>query len=343
MSPAYYLGVDGGITKTMAILGDEKGRLLGMGTGGASNYKVVGLDRAMANLTEAIQGALAKADLSLKQIKYAVFGLSGMDLLLHREVLNTALGTTFSGLSFDLVNDTWIMLKAGSSEGWGMALVCGGGANACACDRAQTWVTLRGLGYQSGLRGGGLVMARDILHYAFLSHDGTGPKFVLEQKLLDLLKVSDYDTLQLLLLEFGQDTEEYKEMLHQILELLPLVFDGATKGDEACKRILLLQAESLAEGITGLIHKMNFEQETFTLVFGGGIFKGRNPILVDRLAFLIHEVAPLAKLSIPLLDPVMGAYIMAIQKEKSFAPEVLYSVILEQVLKYKDRRKPKEV
>jgi len=335
MSQTYYLGVDGGITKTMAILGDEKGQLLGSGHSRTSNYNVVGLAKAMANIAEAVQGALTKADLSLGQLKQAVFGLSGMDLPLHRELLTTALNATFPGLSFEVVNDTWIMLKAGSSKSWGIGLVCGGGANACACDQTQAWVTLRGCGYRSGLRGGGLVMAEDILHYAFLSHDGTGPKFGLEQKLLKLLKVADYDTLQLLLLEFGPETKEYKALLHQILELLPLVFDGATAGEEACKRILLLQAEDLAEGVKGLIHKMKFEQETFDLVFGGGVFRGRNPIFVDKLTFLIHEVAPLAKLTGLILEPSMGAYIMAVQKEKNFAPEELYAILLEQVVKAK--------
>ena len=233
------------------------------------------------------------------------------------------------------------MLKAGSSKSCGIGLVCGGGANACACDQTQAWVTLRCCGYRSGLRGGGLVMAEDILHYAFLSHDGTGPKFGLEQKLLEVLKIPDYDTLQLLLLEFGQETEEHKILLHQILGLLPLVFDGANGGDEACKRILLLQAETLAEGVAGLIHKMAFERETFELVFGGGLFEGSNPIFIDRLTFLIHEGAPLAKLVKPILEPCVGAYIMAVQKGENFVPEELYTLLLKQVIKTKDRRKPK--
>jgi N-acetylglucosamine kinase-like BadF-type ATPase len=329
MSPTYYLGVDGGITKTRAVVGSGTGQLLGAGSSGGSNYKAGGLTRAIDNIAEALQGALSSAALTLGQVEYAVFGLSGMDFPFQREVLSTALSATFQGLNFALVSDTWIMLKAGSSKGWGLALVCGGGANACACDQKQTWVTLRGTGYQSSLRGGGLVMARDLLHYAFLSHDGTGPKFGLEQKLLELLKISDYDTLQLLLLEFGPETEEYKALLHQILSLLPLVFDEATKGDEACKRILLLQAETLAEGVTGLIHKMAFEQVPFELVLGGGVFKGSNPIFIDRLTFLIHAVAPLAKLATPSLEPAVGAYIMAVQKEKAFAPEVLYSLLLK--------------
>jgi hypothetical protein len=65
----------------------------------------------MSGITDAVQGALTAADLSISQIECAVFGLSGMDLPKDREVLSAALTTTFAGLIFDLVNDTWIMLK----------------------------------------------------------------------------------------------------------------------------------------------------------------------------------------------------------------------------------------
>jgi N-acetylglucosamine kinase-like BadF-type ATPase len=332
MSATYYLGVDGGTTRTKAVIGDDAGHIVGSGEGEASNYQIVGLEAAISGITNAVQRVLTAANLSLTQVEHAVFGLSGMDLPKDREVLNAALVTAFPELVFDLVNDTWIMLKAGSNRGWGIALVCGGGANACACSRDGTWVTLRGLGYESGLRGGGLDMLRDILHYAFLSHDGTGSKSVLEQTVLDVTGAPDYDTLQLLFLEAIQDTAGHGELLQRALAIVPMVFDGATAGDEVCKRILMLQAESLAEGITGLVRKMGFERETVDVVLGGSVFGGGNPAFVDRLTLLVHEVAPLARLGPPPLDPVLGAYVMALQKMGKFDAANTYTVLAGQVV-----------
>jgi len=332
MAVTYYLGVDGGTTRTKAVIGDNAGHIVGSGEGGASNYQIVGLEAAISGITNAVQRVLTAANLSLSQIECAVFGLSGMDLPKDREVLDAALVTTFPGLVFDLVNDTWIMLKAGSNKGWGIALVCGGGANACACSRDGTWVTLRGLGYESGLRGGGMDMLRDILHYAFLSHDGTGPKSVLEQTVLDVTGAPDYDALQLLFLEAVQDTAGHGELLHRALAIVPLVFDGATAGDEVCKHILMLQAESLAEGITGLVGKMGFERETVDVVLGGSVFGGSNPVFIDRLTLLTHGIAPLARLGPPLLDPVLGAYVMALQKMGKFDAANTYAFLAGQVV-----------
>jgi N-acetylglucosamine kinase-like BadF-type ATPase len=321
----YYLGVDGGTTRTKAVVCDEEGCVVGSGEGTASNYQVVGLDAAMKGVSDAVQVALAAAELAVSQITRAVFGLSGMDLPMNREELEAALAKVFPSLSLTLVNDTWIMLKAGSDKGWGIAVVCGGGANACACGRDGSWVTLRGLGYESGLRGGGLDMLRDILHFAFLSHDGTGPRSVIEQAVLDVTRAPDYDTLQLLFLEAMQDMAGHGELLQRSLAIIPRVFEGATAGDEICKRILKLQAESLAEGITGLVHKMGFEQEPVDVVLGGSVFKGANPLLVDRLTLLVHESAPLARLATPQLDPVLGACIMALETRKEFVAQKAYA------------------
>jgi N-acetylglucosamine kinase-like BadF-type ATPase len=175
-------------------------------------------------------------------------------------------------------------------------------------------------------------MLRDILHFAFLSHDGTGPKSILEQTVLDVTGAPDYDTLQLLFLEAVQDTAGHGELLHRALDIIPMVFDGATVGDEVCKRILMLQAESLAEGITGLVHKMNFERETVDVVLGGSVFGGGNPVLIDRLTMLTHEVAPLARLGPPPLDPVLGAYVMALQTMGKFDAANTYTVLAGQVV-----------
>jgi N-acetylglucosamine kinase-like BadF-type ATPase len=309
----YYLGVDGGTTRTKAVVCDDHGHVVGSGEGAASNYQIVGLDAAMAGVDEAVRTALAAAELSVSQVVHAVFGLSGMDMPMNRVRLEAGLAETFPGLSIRLVNDTWIMLKAGTDKGWGIAVVCGGGANACACSRDGSWVTLRGLGYESGLRGGGLDMLRDVLHVAFLSHDGTGPRSILEEAVLEVTGVSDYDTLQLLFLEAMQDMVGHGELLQRALAVIPRVFEGATAGDEPCKNILRLQAEALGEAVTGLVHKMRFEQEAVDVVLGGSIFKGANPLMVDRLALIVHESAPFARLTMPLLDPVLGACIMALE------------------------------
>src|SRR5258706_14123042 len=76
-----FLGVDGGQSTTTALIGDETGRVLGVGQGGPCNH--VGAAEGRAKLTRAVQDSVAKAcaqaNLDPTQIRYeaACFGMSG--------------------------------------------------------------------------------------------------------------------------------------------------------------------------------------------------------------------------------------------------------------------------
>jgi len=52
------LGVDGGGSKTHALVADERGELLGFASSGRSNWEDIGLAAAEAALAGAIGGAL---------------------------------------------------------------------------------------------------------------------------------------------------------------------------------------------------------------------------------------------------------------------------------------------
>ncbi|MDO9100355.1 MAG: BadF/BadG/BcrA/BcrD ATPase family protein, partial [Caldisericota bacterium] len=189
------IGVDGGTTRTRAAVVSERGDVLGTGHAGPANFQICGMPTAMNSIRHAVSSALDAAHCTRRAVSHIVFGLSGMDLPLHRHRLDEGLTASFDDTPFDLVNDTWIMLRAGTDKGWGIALVCGGGANACARDEQGVWTTLRGLGYESGMRGGGLDLLRDVTHAAFMAHDGLAPTTMLEHILLDVTGAPDYEAL----------------------------------------------------------------------------------------------------------------------------------------------------
>src|SRR5271169_1885642 len=88
--PEFLLAVDGGGTKTQAMIADLGGKVLARGLGPSSNHHRVGFDQFGRALTVAIDGALANAPgLSPKRsggprwrdarIAAACFGLAGVD------------------------------------------------------------------------------------------------------------------------------------------------------------------------------------------------------------------------------------------------------------------------
>ncbi len=77
----FFLGVDGGQSSTTALIGDEAGRVLGMGQGGPCNHVGAAEGRAklIGAVTECVAKACAQAQLDPSQVRYeaACFGMSG--------------------------------------------------------------------------------------------------------------------------------------------------------------------------------------------------------------------------------------------------------------------------
>ena len=74
----YVLGVDGGGTKTNAVILDEHARLCGFGRGGSSNLDDLGLDVIRANISNAIHQACQMAGLASVSFASAFFGMAGV-------------------------------------------------------------------------------------------------------------------------------------------------------------------------------------------------------------------------------------------------------------------------
>ena len=76
--PEYVLGVDGGGTKTHAVIADEHGRVLGEGFAGPSNPLRVGVNNAAAAVREAADQACDAAGVRRTDIVAAEVGLAGV-------------------------------------------------------------------------------------------------------------------------------------------------------------------------------------------------------------------------------------------------------------------------
>ena len=68
----YFMGIDGGGTKTQAIVMDQANQVLGEGASGASNPLRVGIDQAIENVVSAAVQAVHDAGLRMDQVTAAV-------------------------------------------------------------------------------------------------------------------------------------------------------------------------------------------------------------------------------------------------------------------------------
>ena len=73
----YVLGVDGGGTKTDAVIADEHGKIISSASNGGANWERMGIDKALISLEEVICKAAEIAGIKTSQIESASFAIAG--------------------------------------------------------------------------------------------------------------------------------------------------------------------------------------------------------------------------------------------------------------------------
>lgn len=84
----YYLGIDGGGTKTYALLCDEWGNVLGKDRSGNGNHQA-GMTEAAFSIRETTFEALADRGLQLADIEHTYLDLAGADREADYELLHS--------------------------------------------------------------------------------------------------------------------------------------------------------------------------------------------------------------------------------------------------------------
>lgn len=301
---SYYAGIDGGGTKTHCVVGDHEGRIIAEGFSSGSNHQIIGAQAAKAAISASLDQALGLAGIRRQDLSLAVLGLAGADLEPDFAVLNGICREIFGSVPFRIMNDSWIGLRAGIPENWGIVTVCGTGAACSGRSPDGREVTLRNLTYETGNIGGGSDLIREAFHSAFRSEEGTGKKTRLETELPLLFGVKGMADLldKALSMDISPD---------QAYAVPVLVGELAFKGDEVCQKILLDMGRSLGEIAGGVIRKLHMENTPFQVTLVGGIFKTRCPLLVDEYTTTVHRTAPCAKVGVCRTNPAIGAYMLA--------------------------------
>src|SRR5438105_659794 len=180
----YFLGVDGGASKTAALVTDDSGKCLGDGVAGPSNHLRVGIETAARNIERAVNKALVTADVASREIHWAYCGIAGADHPAHRQEVVDSLSIFFPRGNFTVDNDARIALTGAIGFGGGVVVIAGTGSVAFGRNEAGTEARAGGWGPTIGDEGSGFGIARNGLSAIVRSYDGRGPA----TKLTDLLR-----------------------------------------------------------------------------------------------------------------------------------------------------------
>ncbi|WP_078555599.1 N-acetylglucosamine kinase [Bacillus alkalicellulosilyticus] len=303
---AYIIGIDGGGSKTYAVICDEHGNRLGTGIAGGGNHQSIGMKQSLLHIQQSIESALLEAGLKEKDIDFVQYGLSGADREKDFNIILPALSTLpFS--KWDVVCDTMEGLRTGSSAYTGVVLVCGSGTNAAGRNEQGETTQTGGFGTFYGDWGGGGELAKETFRAAIRSWEYR------EIPSLLTTKVPRY---------FGFSSVE--EMFHSFLDedrydvpiqLTQVLHEAADEGDQLSISILEKAGQELGLAANSVIKRLGGFNDTVKVVLTGSVLqKGKNKYLLESLCQTLSQESIEFELVIPKMEPVYGSILLAMDR-----------------------------
>ncbi|NLA59152.1 MAG: ATPase [Firmicutes bacterium] len=301
----YYLGVDGGGTKTAFMLITDNGEILGYEVKGTCHYLQVGLDVLREVLTTGISDLLQKTSVPLSSVKFAFLGIPGYgEMLEYVPLVENIVAEVLGTVQFRCGNDV--------EAGWAGSLACKpginlvGGTGAIGFGKDQNGNTARASGWGEfcGDEGSAYWLGRQLISLFGKQADGREERTQLYQIVRERFNLKrDLDLIRIIMKDLGARREE-------IARLALLLYEAAEQGDPKAKELYRKAAEEYALIVKAIIKKLNFDPREDVLVsYSGGVFKAGEYIL-SPLRELIGKSD--CKLVEPRLTPITGAALYAL-------------------------------
>jgi N-acetylglucosamine kinase-like BadF-type ATPase len=300
---ALVLGVDGGGSKTRAVVADGAGEVvLGEGLSGPSNPLRVGVGEAVGAIRDAVDKACAAAGVRRVEIVAAEVGLAGVKRADIRERMRA--GVAELGFkTVEVVTDADIALYGATDGKPGVVIIAGTGSVCCGINARGRRACAGGWGPVAGDEGSGSWIARRALQAVARATDGRARRTTLVEAACDYFNVAAADDLS---------TAVYAPSMTnaRIAGFGGHVVKAAKRRDAAAREIVEEAGRELALAAAAVIRKLKMERERFQVAYVGGVFAAGGMIL-DPLTEELLRVAPKAFLAPPVLAPAEAAARMA--------------------------------
>jgi N-acetylglucosamine kinase-like BadF-type ATPase len=313
---AHIVGVDGGGSKTRALVADLKGNLLGEGVAGPSNYQAVGRTAAYRAIDHAIQAATEGAGVTGAP-RAICLGLAGVGRPRDREVFHAWAVARYPNVPILVDNDSRLVLAAGTPEGWGIALIGGTGSIAYGRDPSGHIARAGGWGYIFGDEGSGYALGVAALRAIAQAADGRAAPTSLTDAVLAHWSLEHPQALIPRVYQGVEDGGHSREWRLEIAELAVLVKRAAVTGDAVAQDIVREAGRALALLIAAVARNLTLTPPIPCAFAGSVIVKGQ--AVYDALLSAAEDLELRLNPVTLVPDPAQGALRLArsLIKEKT--------------------------
>jgi N-acetylglucosamine kinase-like BadF-type ATPase len=296
------LGVDGGNSKTIALVATADGTIVGSGRGGCADIYGAASPRAAAEaVAAAVAAALQAANLRREDLAASCFSLAGADwpedfafwrrVLQRRQYKNKVV----------VVNDAIGALYAGLPSGIGVVVACGTGAATGARGaggelwHSSFWQETQGssqLGYKT-------------LRAVYRAELGLGSATSLTGRVLAFFELASVAQV------LHQMTARQRRPAIPIERLARALLDEAQAGDAVAQDIVQEHGASLGDYAVVAARRVGIEPLPFTLVLTGGVLRHPSPLLGQAIVARVQATAPAVQAVTSQFEPAVGALLLA--------------------------------
>lgn len=322
----YYIGIDGGGTKTaVCAAGDNGSPLRYTKTTGAS-WREHGVWKVAQNLKETVDELLGDERTQIAGI--------AMGLPCHGEsaegdrALERAVREVFSGIPLYVTNDVEVGWAGSLALEPGINIVAGTGSIAFGKDMHERTARSGGWGEFFGDEGSCYWMGRNLMELFSKQSDGRIPKDELYITVCREFGLSnDFSFIDLMYTEYMG----YRE---RVASLQFLAEKAALAGSPSVKELYGEAVRELCLTVTAVRGQLDFPDKPWRVSYSGGLFKAGELVLPQFTKEIEKEGGQLLK---PRFSPVEGAVLLAFQR---FFPDGLSQV--QQTMQNLTNRKTKE-
>jgi len=290
---SFFLGIDGGGTKTRSMVGNEDSQL---GTGSARSSKVqrVGEAYARDSLSAAIDQACLQAGISPREIARTCAGVTGAGRPEIQAIMKELISSVAGG-KIEIVTDVEIAFEDAFGGDPGVLAIAGTGA--IALGRNSSGVTARagGLGFPISDEGSGYWIGVEAVRLALHARD-RGESPVLLDALMAGLGANDFDDF--IVRANATPSPDYAT-------LFPIVLSTAHAGDGLAREVLDRAGSELATMAAVVVRRL-FGGGSCSVVTHGGVLSS-SEIVRSRLERELKSQVPNAVLCERAIDPARGA------------------------------------
>lgn len=294
----YFLGIDGGGTKTQVAIADSDGNILFNKTYASTNPNGVNREKLRAIINHIFSDVGEKIPLS--QVVSLFAGIAGAGSMQTQLLITQMISSYFTSTTRITVTvDTINALFSGTYGEPGIVQICGTGSVTYGMNRENQQDRVGGWGYLLGDEGSGYDVGRRGIAEALKYADGRNAETLLLNLLYQRFQVKDAREL----IDQIYHAPNPKQI---ISETSMLVFQAFEEHDQIAVKIMEEVSKEITTNIITLADKLFSDQELMDVILCGGLFTNRD-ILPKLLNKELENQPEEYRLVLPDISPVAGS------------------------------------